>query len=102
MIYMLLGFSSYKHKFHFAIEFFIIAVVQGIQDYISYKTIEFGTSNHSTSNKESSRIWPLGRVIYSKGPSCYKVEHTLLEPLFPLWGCNASKLVLAVQYFLVC
>jgi hypothetical protein len=38
MIYILLGFSSYNHKFHFATEFFILVVVQGIQDYISYMT----------------------------------------------------------------
>jgi hypothetical protein len=38
IVYILPGFNFYKYRFHFAIEFFISTVVQGIQDYISYKT----------------------------------------------------------------
>jgi hypothetical protein len=55
------------------------------------RPIEFGPSNHSTSNKEPSGIWPLGRLIYNKDPSCYKAEHALLRLLFPLWERSASK-----------
>jgi hypothetical protein len=55
------------------------------------RPIKFDPSNRSTSNKESSGIRPLSRLIYNKNPSCYKVEHTLLGLLFPLWEYSASK-----------